>query len=89
MIFDQDTEQHMRKAIPVGALFEHYKGKLYRVLALGRHSEEEILYVIYQAEYEDPAFGNEAIWVRPAWMFLEEIEFEGKKRQRFARVEKV
>jgi len=64
-------------------IYRHYKGKLYRVLGVGRHSEtlEEI--VVYQALYESEEFGKDAIWVRPLKMFIEDVEVDGKKVKRF------
>ena len=61
--------------------YEHYKGNRYRVIALARHSETLENLVVYQALY-----GERGIWVRPATMFGEEIEKDGKKILRFRRV---
>ncbi len=58
--------------------YEHYKGNRYRVLCVGLHSETLEECVVYQALY-----GDNSIWVRPASMFLEEVEFNNKKVHRF------
>ncbi|MBP3411799.1 MAG: DUF1653 domain-containing protein [Oscillospiraceae bacterium] len=58
--------------------YEHYKGKRYRVLSMARHSETEEWMVVYQALYGD--FG---IWVRPASMWNELVEKDGKQLPRF------
>jgi hypothetical protein len=63
-------------------IYRHYKGNLYRVLGTGRHSETLEEYVIYQALYESE-FGNEAIWVRPIEMFLENVVVNGETTKRF------
>lgn len=59
-------------------IYKHYKGNLYQVLAIARHSETLDEMVVYQALY-----GDYGTWVRPLVMFEEEIDFEGKKQPRF------
>jgi hypothetical protein len=68
------------KKIKLG-IYQHYKGKNYEVIGLAHHSETLEELVVYRALYDSPEFGEKAIWVRPAEMFVEEIEFEGKKCQ--------
>ncbi len=63
-------------------IYRHYKGKLYKIIGVGRHSETLEEVVIYQALY-DGEFGKKAIWVRPLKMFMEDVEIEGKKVPRF------
>jgi len=60
-------------------LYRHYRGKLYHVLMNVIHSETLENMVVYQAQYDSTKFGNRAILVRPAAMFLETVEIEGKK----------
>lgn len=86
MQVNREVEELMIQKVPVGSIFEHYKGMRYEILSIGRHSESEDLQVVYQAQYNDPVFGNRAIWIRPLTMFLEEVEIDGKKNQRFHRV---
>jgi len=64
-------------------LYQHYKGKLYEVVGVGRHSETLEEVIVYRGLYEDEEFGKNPIWVRPINMFLEEIEIDGKKIPRF------
>jgi len=66
-------------AEPRPGRYRHYKGKDYRVLGLARHSETEEVLVVYQLLYGD--FGW---WVRPAAMFAETVEVEGRRVPRFA-----
>mgnify|MGYP003856399837 CR=1 FL=1 len=63
-------------------IYQHYKGNLYRVLGLAKHSETEEKLVVYQCLY-----GNYDLWVRPEDMFNEQIEIDGKKINRFRFVE--
>lgn len=58
--------------------YRHFKGKEYEVIAVGKHSETSEEMVVYKALY-----GDGQIWIRPLKMFAEEVEFEGKKVQRF------
>jgi hypothetical protein len=62
-------------------LYRHYKGNLYEVLDTVRHSETCEPMTLYLALY-----GSHGLWVRPAAMFLEEIEFQGVRQPRFAKV---
>jgi hypothetical protein len=58
--------------------YRHFKGNEYRVLYLARHSETQEPMVVYQALY-----GERGIWVRPASMWNETVERDGKTYQRF------
>jgi len=65
--------------------YQHSKsGKFYEVIGVARNSEnldEEM--VVYKALYNDLRFGQNALWVRPKKMFLENIVIEGKEVPRF------
>jgi len=67
------------KSIVIGGLYEHFKHKRYKVLALARHSETLEELVVYQALY-----GEGGMWVRPVAMFVEQVEVQGKICPRFA-----
>jgi hypothetical protein len=64
--------------------YRHYKGHEYTVLGVARHSETLEELVVYRQEY-----GDHGLWVRPAAMFLETVELEGKKVPRFRLIEDV
>lgn len=66
------------KSIVQGSTYEHYKGKHYKLLSVGRHTETLEESVIYQALY-----GENDIWIRPLTMFLENVVVDGKIRPRF------
>lgn len=63
-------------------IYKHYKGNLYRVHWIARHSETEEQLVVYQCEY-----GDRSYWVRPLKMFVETVTFAGEEIPRFAPVE--
>lgn len=67
----------MDQQIQLG-VYEHFKGKRYRVLGVAKHSETLEEMVVYQALY-----GEGELWVRPIKMFLEEVERDGTKVPRF------
>jgi len=58
--------------------YQHYKGPLYEVLDVARHSETEEEMVVYRTLY-----GDFSLWVRPLKMFTSDVEYEGKKMKRF------
>ena len=62
-------------------LYKHYKGGMYRVLGTVRHSEDLQPMTLYQALY-----GEQGLWVRPAAMFGDVAEFNGKVQPRFERI---
>lgn len=72
----------MSKELKLGK-YEHYKGKQYEVVGVARHSETLEELVVYRALYNSEEFGENALWVRPLRMFLEEVEIENKKVPRF------
>jgi len=48
--------------------YRHYKGSLYRVIGVGKHSETLEDLVFYEALYDNP---KAQLWVRPLKMFAE------------------
>lgn len=70
----------MVKDLILGGIYQHYKGKNYKVIDLARHSETLEWLVIYECLYENPA-GK--IWVRPMSMFQETITIDGQVTPRF------
>lgn len=61
--------------------YRHFKGKEYEVLYVARHSETEEPMVVYRALY-----GDCGIWVRPAYMWNETVERDGKVFRRFEKI---
>lgn len=58
--------------------YRHFKGNEYEVLFIATHSETQEELVIYKALY-----GGERVWARPASMWLETVERDGKIIKRF------
>ncbi len=58
--------------------YRHFKGKEYELLFTAFHSETLEEMAVYKALY-----GDGKIWVRPASMFSETIERDGKTFKRF------
>ena len=68
-------------AFMTGKYYRHFKGNLYRVLYIAKHSETLEDMVVYQAMY-----GEKGVWVRPKAMFEEVIERDGKTFRRFEEI---
>ncbi len=64
-------------------IYKHYKGKLYEVIGIARHSETLEELVVYKALYESKEFGRNAVWVRPKAMFAEKVVVDGNEVPRF------
>lgn len=62
--------------------YRHFKGNEYEVIGMGKHSETLEDYVIYRALY-----GDGGLWVRPAAMWNETVERDGKVYKRFEYIE--
>lgn len=58
--------------------YRHFKGKECEVLYIATHSETREEMVVYRALY-----GERGVWVRPASMWNEVIERDGKTYRRF------
>ena len=58
--------------------YRHFKGNEYEVIALATHSETGERMVVYRALY-----GDGGVWVRPAKMWEESVERDGKTHKRF------
>lgn len=70
----------MIEELKIGGIYQHYKGKNYRVLNLARHSETMEWMVFYECLYENP---EGKMWVRPLEMFLEFVIVDDKRVPRF------
>lgn len=78
-----------RSVVP--GIYRHYKGKLYSVIGVVRHSETEELMVLYIPLYHVPEGGPHEssvptqMTVRPLENFAEEVNLQGQK-YRFTRI---
>ncbi len=59
--------------------YRHYKGNIYEVFGVARHSETGEELVVYRCLY-----GDCSLWVRPLTMFLESVQVDGRSLPRFS-----
>jgi hypothetical protein len=62
--------------------YRHFKGNEYEVIGIARHSETLEPLVVYKALY-----GEGGLWVRPAAMWNQTVERDGKIFPRFTYLE--
>lgn len=79
------SKNSKKNQLKTNAVYRHYKGNLYLVLAVAKHSETLEEMVVYLSLYENPV---SQIWVRPLEMFTEKLEYQGQIVSRFSLVEK-
>lgn len=73
-------------SIIIGSLYKHFKGHIYEVIAVAKHSETGEEMVVYKDA--SAAFGGEKVWVRPAKMWDENVSRkEGDPLPRFKIIE--
>lgn len=75
------TYEEAMKSIPCGR-YRHFKGNEYEVIGIAWHSETEEPMVVYHVLY-----GDGGLWVRPADMWNETVERDGKPYKRFERID--
>lgn len=65
---------------PIAAgVYRHYKGGLYEVTGVARHSETLEPLVVYR-----PLYNDSGLWVRPHAMFTGSVTVDGQSVPRFA-----
>jgi len=60
--------------IKIGKIYKHYKGNIYEVIAIAKHSETLENMVVYKS------ISTGDIWVRPAVMWNEVVDNKGTLR---------
>lgn len=67
---------------PSAGVYRHFKGGLYEVFGVARHSETEEEMVVYRPLDHDAGW-----WVRPRAMFVESVLVDGQAVPRFQRID--
>ena len=57
------------RELKIGGVYKHFKGNMYRVEGVAKHSETTEAYVVYRQMY-----GDESLWIRNLDMFMEEVD---------------
>ncbi len=61
--------------------YRHYKGGIYEVIGVAKHSETLEEMAVYR--HDDDG----SLWVRPLTMFTEDVTIDGKKQPRFEKID--
>lgn len=64
-------EEPEKRTLSIGHVYRHFKGGLYRVEGVAKHSETLEEYVVYRKLYDD-----HSLWIRPKEMFLSPVDKE-------------
>lgn len=54
--------------ITIGKTYKHYKGNVYKIIAIGKHSENLEEMIVYQSVKDG------AVWIRPKSMWNDVID---------------
>ena len=76
----------MRTINMICGKYQHYKGKIYEVIGVARHSETHEEMIVYKALYQCDQYDYNQLWVRPKSMFFEEVSYDGSSVPRFKRM---
>ena len=60
--------------IIIGGTYRHFKGNMYKVVGIAKHSETLEEMIVYEALY------NNSLWVRPISMWNEVVDDKGTLR---------
>jgi hypothetical protein len=63
--------------------YKHYKGNIYEVIGVAKHSETLEEMVVYKATYQPE---GQNLWVRPLKLFLETIIVNKQSVKRFEKI---
>ena len=66
-----EISEEPKRTLLIGHVYRHFKGGLYRVEDVAKHSETLEEYVVYRKLYDD-----ESLWIRPKEMFLSPVDRE-------------
>jgi hypothetical protein len=79
--------------IPEKGLYYHYKhdrdvfnNHAYEVFDIGRHTEDETLFVLYRPLYINEYLSPAKCFIRPLAMFMETVEWNGETVPRFKKI---
>lgn len=64
-----EPEEMPERKVAVGQVYRHFKGSLYLVEGVAKHSETLEEYVVYRKLY-----GDKSLWIRPKEMFLSPVD---------------
>jgi len=82
LFFDLNFLIKLMMEIKLGK-YRHYDGGEYEVLGMVIHSETQEEMVLYKMLYESPGYPYGTLWVRPAKMWNEMVEWNGEEKVRF------
>jgi len=72
-----------KKNLIQAGIYHHYKGGMYKVIGLAKHSETREELVVYKSVDDE-----HQLWVRPLKMFMENVQVDGKLVPRFTSLNK-
>ena len=67
--------------------YQHFKGRIYEVIGIAKHTETLEELVVYRDVYDSKDFQGNDLWVRPKTMFMGDVIIEGNKIPRFKYIE--
>lgn len=76
------TQRQRRSCAEIApGFYEHYKGGVYEVLYVARHTETGEEFVVYQS------LSDHGVWIRPVAMFRDNVLLGGSRYARFTKLD--
>jgi hypothetical protein len=67
----------MKKPLIRAGVYKNYKGSLYKVISIAKHTETKEDMIVYKS------IDDKQLWVRPLEIFKEKVKVDGKPVPRF------
>lgn len=88
MLVSMEESSTPKRQYPPTGVYEHYKSspasrRYYQMIGFARHTETNEILAVYLPLYVIPEHRGLRLQVRPLDMFMEDVDFNGRRQPRF------